>query len=275
MSRERVPADAHAAAARVATFGIHPLTGLHRVGPEPYCGHVAREPIGRDVVVLPMLDRDAHAVSREAVVHHFRLEAVPAPQPVVATLGAVAHERVAAEGGLHRVRRRETEIVAEHEIVVCAALPRIHGALAGPEEEPIATVRGGVVRNDIPRTLLEEEEICGVLTAPIDTVAVAANIVVETVVHDAVAGTAIEADAEPGVELDRVVVNPQVVAAHEHQPVHSLLGAVAANLAGVHAIEIGACAETEPLALLVVMKREPVGEALVLDQAVESRLPAV
>ena len=81
----------------------------------------------------------------------------------------------------------------------------------------------------------------------------------------------------PSPELNRKLLSmhADAVAAHHHQAVHSLLRPVDADLAAAHAVEIDRRAEAEPLALLVVVEREPVGEALVLDQAVQPRLPVV
>src|ERR1035437_3606896 len=121
--------------------GIPPVTGLHLVAPKTNRGAVALETVRGDLVVLPMLDRDPDAIPHQTVPHDSRLVAVPAPQSVVAPLRAVPHECVATERRLHPVGGCKTEVVAEEEIVVRAALARVHRALPRPEEQPVAAVR--------------------------------------------------------------------------------------------------------------------------------------
>src|ERR1017187_9514006 len=143
VSREHVRGDARIPAVRVAMLGIAPITGLRLVAPKTDRGNVALETVRGDLVVLPMLDGDPHAIPHETVSRDFRLVAVPAPQSVVAALRAVPHERVATESSLHRVRGRKTEVVAEEEIVVRAARARVHRALSRPKEQAVAAVRRG------------------------------------------------------------------------------------------------------------------------------------
>src|SRR5678815_4875955 len=118
-----------------------------------------------------------------------------------------------------------------------------------------------------------EKEICRVLAATIEAVAVAAHVVARAVLHDDVVARPIEPDADARVELDHVVPDAQAVGADEHQSFHALLDAHVPDLAAVDVLEIRARPEAQPLALLVVMVRQPVDETLVLDPAEQPRLP--
>ena len=105
--------------------------------------------------------------------------------------------------------------------------------------------------------------------------AVAAHVVARAVVHDDVVARPIEPDADAGVELDHVVPDAQAVGADEHQSFHALLDAYVPDLAAVDVLEVRPRAEAQPLALLIVMVRQPVDEAFVLDLAEETRLPVM
>ncbi len=275
MRGELVVGDPIVAAARIALLGIDPVRRLDRVRPEIDRRRVAGEAVVRDRVVLPVLDRDRDAVAREAVAGDPAVVAVAAPDAMVVALHDVGDEPVAAERRLDPVGRREREVVAEVEVVVGASLAGVHGVLSGPEEEPVAAVGHGVPRDDVPAALLEHEEAGRVLAAAVPAVRVAAHVVVDAVAHEHVVARAVHADAEPGVEREDVVAHDDAVGARHQQRVHPLLRPVAPDQAAAHVLEMDGRAEAHPLALLVLVVREPVDQALVRDEGEEARLPVV
>ena len=226
-------------------------------------------------VLLAVLDRDAITIVREAVGDDARVKTVPAPQSVVVPLGDVRDERVAAERGLHPVGRRETEIVRVEHVVVRAALAGVHGVVAGPEKEPVAAVRRRIERDDVVVALLVHQDARRVLASTVEAVAVAAHVEVDDVADDRVVARAVQPDAEPGVEREVVVPDRHVIDAIHQQRVHALRDRVPRDEPAAHVVQVDRGAEAQPLVRFVVVKREPVDEALVLDEAEEPGLPVV
>ena len=152
-----------------------------------------------------MLDGDPGHVVLEPVVSDLRGVAVATPDPVLGPFNQIADEPIAAEGGLDPVGGRKAEIVAEDEIVVGPALPRVHSRLTGPEEQPVPGVGHRIVGDDVAGALLIEQQRRRVLAPVVNPVAIPANGVVDPVVHDPVVGGAVESDPEPG-EVGKIVV---------------------------------------------------------------------
>lgn len=139
-------------------------------------------------------------------------------------------------------------------VVVGAAGSGVHRALASPEKDPVATVRHGVVRDDVARALLVHEKVGRVLPATVECVAVTAHVVVHPVVHDRVTTRPVQADADSRVERECIVPDAKAAASHEHEVVHPLLHCVAADLAARDVGEIHARPVAEPLVLLIVVE---------------------
>ena len=272
---ERIAGDDVVAAPGVARFGVAPVRVLRRVLPEMDRRLVAVEHVLGDPVVLPVLDRDGLDVPLEVIGRHPRVEAVAAPEPVPASLDAVAVEDVPAEGRFHAIGRREAEIVGVEHVVVRAPLARVHGGLAGPEEEAVAAVRHGIEGHDVPVALLVDEDAGRILTAVVEPLAVAADAEVDLVVLDRAAAGAIEPDADSRQEREVVVPDFRAVRAREHQAVLSLDDRRVVDFGVVGIGEVDAGTALEPLILLVVMVGHPVEEAFVLDETVQTRLPVV
>ena len=222
-----------------------------------------------------MLDRDRHAVARETVPAHLAVVAVTAPHAMIVPFDDVRHEPVAAERRFDPVGRREREVVGEEDVVVGPAGAAVHGALPRPQEEPVAAVRDRVPGDDVVAALLVHEEPGRVLSAAVPAVRVAAHVVVHAILHDHVPARAIQPDAEPGVEREGVVAYGHAVGSRHEERVHPLLGAIAPDLAAGDVLEIDRRPEPHPLALLVLVVREPVDQTLVPHEREEPRLPVV
>ena len=270
-----VAGDAIVAAARVALLGIHPVRRLDRVRPEIDRGRVAAKGVARDRVVLPMLDGDRHTVAGEAVAGDLALVAVAAPDAMIVPLDDVGHEPIATECRLDPVGRREREVIGEEEVVVRTARTGVHGALPCPEEEPVAAVRDRVPSDHVVAALLVHEESRRVLAATVPTMRIAAHVVVHAIANHDVPARAVHPDAESGVEREDVVAHRHALGPRHQQRVHALFGAIAPDLAAGHALEVDRRAEPHPLALLVLVVREPVDETLVPHEREEPRLPVV
>src|SRR5689334_9047436 len=115
------------------------------------------KPIADYRIVLPVLDRDTGAVRGESVAVNHGTVAIAAPDAVVVPDDPVAFDGVPAERDFNPVRGRVTEIIPVNQVVVAAALPRIHGALPRPEEQAISAMGHRVPRDDVPGALLEQE----------------------------------------------------------------------------------------------------------------------
>ena len=86
------------------------------------------------------------------------------------------------------------------------------------------------------------------LPAPIEAVAIAANVEARVIVHDAVIAGAIQRDSHARVELDDVVPDAHGVGPHEHDVFHALNDAIAASASALYVAEIHGGAETKPCA---------------------------
>ncbi len=239
-------------------LGISPIGRLDRISPDAHSGRIVGEYVGDDHVVLPVLDGDSRAVVEKPVADDPRAEAVPAPHPVLASLDVITNEDVAAERRLDSVCWGEAEIVHVKKIVVGSALSGVHRALSGPQEHSVTAVRHGVESDDVLVALLVHQQVGSVLSAPIEAVAVATDVVVDLIVHDRVAARPVQSDSESGVEREVVVPDAKPVRAHQHQSVHSPSDGIAADLAGLDVAQVRARAVAQPLILLVVVEREPV-----------------
>ena len=222
-----------------------------------------------------MLDRYSDMVVDETIPEDGGAEAVAAPDPVFGSLDVIADERVAAESRLDSICRGEAEVVAVEKIVVGAALAGVHSALAGPQKNAVAAVGHRVVGDDVLVALLVDQQVRGVLPAPIKPFAVAAHVVIGAVVHDGVAARPVETYADAGVEREVVVPDAEPAASHQHQSIHSLVDGVAGDLTGCNIAQVRSRAVAEPLPFFIVVEREPVDETFVLDDAIKPGLPVV
>src|SRR5262249_3804181 len=154
---------------------------------------------------LTVLDRDPRSIEQERVVYDPRIEAVSAPDSVVAADDTILHEEVTAERRFDSVRRRVAEVILVDDVVVRSPLPRVHRRLAGPEKQPVARVRERVERDHVPAALFVDENPRRVLATMVKAFAVTTNVVVDAVVHDAIVARAVETHAEPRIEREVVV----------------------------------------------------------------------
>ena len=233
------------------------------------------EAVGRNHIVLAVLDRDAGAVAVEVVRVDARREAVAAPHAVFAPPQAVAGDGVAAEGRLDAVGGGVADVVAGKDVVVGAAAAGVHRGLAGPEEHAVAAVGERVVGDDVAAALLVDQQSRRVLAARVHAVAVAADVVVHAIVEDGVVAGSIQADPQAGIEREIVVPNREPATADQQQCVHALHHRVLAHLSARDIRQVDRGAEPQPFVVIVVVKRQPVDETLVLHETEEPGLPVV
>ena len=139
-----------------------------------------------DPVRVTVFDGNAVVAVPHRVADDRGVVAVAAPDSVVTLVENVLEKDVAVrEGRLDAIGRGMRKIVLVEKVSVAAAragllesfIPRI-------EEEAVATVRRGVVSEDVVARLLVDEDPCRVLPAVIDLVAEASHAPVELVVRD-------------------------------------------------------------------------------------------
>ncbi len=258
-----------APAVRLTILAVAPAF-LHAALEEVNCSFIAGEAVVADGIALTVLDADAVLIVGEIVGENDRFVAVSAPDAVPAAVEFVADNLIAAEGDFNTVRRGKRKVILVNQVVVGSARAGIHRRLAGPEEKAIAAVGGAVPGDDVVAGLLVHQNRRRVLAAVVDALAVAAHVEVQAVVHDAVAGAAVHADADGAVERDAAAVDHAVIAVGHHHPILPAGDFQTGDGEPIAVIEIDGRAEAEPLTVFVVVVAHPVAHILLPRRALEA-----
>jgi hypothetical protein len=147
-----------------------------------------------------MFDSNPNTIIGKLIVPYFGIEAITAPDAMIAFPDNVAKDIVPAESDLYSISRSKGKIIFIYDIVIAPTFPGIHCFLPGPKKKSISAMRYIVPEEPVEIALLIYQYPSTVLSPVINTMTIPSNIKYYTVVKDFIAVAAIHSNADTRIE---------------------------------------------------------------------------